>query len=684
MSSKIQTPYPTVFDKDGGPLDAGFIYIGEAGKNPEIYPIPVYWDEDLTIPAPLPIRTRNGFISQNGSPGKLYISPDRCSVTVRNKKGTVVWTDLNADLWFTINGLNQKLKNYITHVNSRSDLATLEKWDGRGVHVNATDAIYIYDSTKSAINNGVFIINGWVLSGYKDRLLATLADLKGDGTNEYSKLSQLFEAAVSTGTRIDMCGLKVSTSNIVATGDLHIIGKGGFTLFAGSQGTLLNTAFNLTVEGSIEFDQNKANNAGGVIGPETHCSIKHSGDQLILRGAKFKPSTSINVVTRAIKKVTCEDIEVDGGMIGLYVIPAVDARVDVLRGEYKNAHLYDNIQILNGTDIVVEGVKSHDSTRSCIIISNSTAKARIYGNTVYGAKVDGANQGGWGIIASINSQDSIVSMNICYGNQRGPITIDTYPDSGSSVDNRIIVSGNICNGEYNGTYGTSGIVLNNTKHADVFGNIIFRVAQGLLAVDADYSNIHGNTLIDCRDYFVNFVTSHKIVFAGSNVCDGCAVTGAAALRFLDCNQFYSGGNIIRNLTGAAGFVYRVSGSTKDWTIADDDCIRSVVGSGYIFHILGANNTGGRIRRNRYKADGVTGWQWYILSDNSALFSSFDNEIESTGTTYVSGGTNVTAGDDTLNGVRNVWATAPTAFKSRTGQVAAIAGALKYYNGSAWA
>lgn len=42
MSSKITTPYPLFNDVDGRPLDAGYIYIGEAGKNPEIYPTPVF------------------------------------------------------------------------------------------------------------------------------------------------------------------------------------------------------------------------------------------------------------------------------------------------------------------------------------------------------------------------------------------------------------------------------------------------------------------------------------------------------------------------------------------------------------------------------------------------------------------------------------------------------------------
>ncbi len=95
MSSKIQIPYPLFSDIDGHPLDAGFIYIGEAGKNPEVYPIPVFWDEDLTVPAEQPVRTRNGYLSYFGKPGQLYADTAYCSITVQNKKQYTIATNLN-------------------------------------------------------------------------------------------------------------------------------------------------------------------------------------------------------------------------------------------------------------------------------------------------------------------------------------------------------------------------------------------------------------------------------------------------------------------------------------------------------------------------------------------------------------------------------------------------------------
>lgn len=584
-----------------------------------------------------------------------------------------------------VSGLTQQQINdsSIHSVGSVSAMLALPtQFQKRIVQVKATGAMYQYDAEQAAVDDGVYVRNGWVLIGYHDQLLAGTAGLKGDGTNEYTKLKALLDVAATLKRPVNLCGLTITTAPISTAGDLKLIGSGSIKLLSGSNATLLTSAHNLVIDGDIQLDPDLANNSGGTVGAETHCTIKHTGPDLILKGAKIKPSRSINVVTRATRKVLSQDTEIDGGMVAFYAI-APNASVSLIGGEYKNSTLYDNIQILNGGDVVVERVRSKDSKRSCIVIGNSTGKARIFGNYTSGAKTDGANQGGWGIVASVNSQDSVIGMNVCLNNQRGPMTVDTYPDSGPSVDNRISVFGNILGGKYNDAYATTGLGLNNVKHGNVTGNIIFSANQGILAVDCDHTLVHGNTIMDTVDFAFQGNLSPNITFKGNTV-DGCTASGQAVIRFIDSTGFRCSGNTYRNLTGAASILYRVSGNTKDWIISEDDCLKLTAGSGYVFQILGAGVTGGKIRRNNYKAAGVAGWQWYIMSDNLAQFSTHDNEIESTGTNYISSGANVTAGDDTVNGSRNVWAAAPTGFKSRIGQVAAIAGVLKFWNGSAWA
>ncbi|MFW2098429.1 hypothetical protein ACG9ZL_19830 [Acinetobacter sp. ULE_I057] len=162
MSSKVISPYPIFNDVDGDPLDAGYTYIGETGKNPEVYPVPVFFDENLSIPAPQPIRTRNGYISQSGKPAKLYIANEKCSVTIKNKRKTIIWTDLNADLSFTVDGINKKIKSTITYVNSIAELLSLEAWEGRTVQNNGLQkGLFKFNKQRLSENDGGTIFNGW-------------------------------------------------------------------------------------------------------------------------------------------------------------------------------------------------------------------------------------------------------------------------------------------------------------------------------------------------------------------------------------------------------------------------------------------------------------------------------------------------------------------------------------------
>ena len=101
-STSIEQPFPIFFDKAGKPLDSGYVYIGEYGKNPQTDPIQTFWDEALTQPAVQPIRTINGYYSQNGSPAKLYISGSACSITVLDKNKLLVFSDLKSNLSFLL------------------------------------------------------------------------------------------------------------------------------------------------------------------------------------------------------------------------------------------------------------------------------------------------------------------------------------------------------------------------------------------------------------------------------------------------------------------------------------------------------------------------------------------------------------------------------------------------------
>jgi len=65
-------PLNQFFNLDGSPLNNGKLYFGEEGKDPEQFPIQMYWDEAGLVPALQPIRTTSGYAARTGSPAILY------------------------------------------------------------------------------------------------------------------------------------------------------------------------------------------------------------------------------------------------------------------------------------------------------------------------------------------------------------------------------------------------------------------------------------------------------------------------------------------------------------------------------------------------------------------------------------------------------------------------------------
>ncbi|MDV7421651.1 hypothetical protein R4464_04565 [Acinetobacter baumannii] len=95
MSNKVTTPYPLFSDIDGSPLNAGFLFLGESGKDPELFPIQVYWDKEKTDPAEQPIRTKNGYPSKNGIPSNFYVEDSSFSVTLKNRNQYLIASNRN-------------------------------------------------------------------------------------------------------------------------------------------------------------------------------------------------------------------------------------------------------------------------------------------------------------------------------------------------------------------------------------------------------------------------------------------------------------------------------------------------------------------------------------------------------------------------------------------------------------
>ena len=89
-------PYSQYFDKNGDPLDSGYVYFGVPDANPETSPIPAFWDEAGTQPVAQPARTLAGYIVRNGTPARVYVE-GAYSQTVKNKRGELVYYAANSE-----------------------------------------------------------------------------------------------------------------------------------------------------------------------------------------------------------------------------------------------------------------------------------------------------------------------------------------------------------------------------------------------------------------------------------------------------------------------------------------------------------------------------------------------------------------------------------------------------------
>ena len=92
----VTEPFPQFHDRAGNPLEAGYIYVGVAGATPMTTPITAYWDAACTVPAAQPIRTTNGYPTNNGAAARFFVNADDFSITVNDSTNSLVFTALNA------------------------------------------------------------------------------------------------------------------------------------------------------------------------------------------------------------------------------------------------------------------------------------------------------------------------------------------------------------------------------------------------------------------------------------------------------------------------------------------------------------------------------------------------------------------------------------------------------------
>lgn len=139
MSVEINPPFPVFTDVDGEPLEDGYIYVGAANQNPQAVPIAVFWDAALTIPAAQPIRTLGGYPSRSGTPSRMYVAESQYSISVSNKNGTLIYSDLN-----NVSG-DPAIRQDLANSTDPAKGAALVGYGGRTQYSRNQDRPHIFD-----------------------------------------------------------------------------------------------------------------------------------------------------------------------------------------------------------------------------------------------------------------------------------------------------------------------------------------------------------------------------------------------------------------------------------------------------------------------------------------------------------------------------------------------------------
>lgn len=108
----LTSPFPFFPDLRGQPCDGGHLYFGTSGGNPETSPVTVYWDAAGTQPAAQPIELINGYVTRYGRPAFVYTPSTDYSVTLRDRKGKVVFyapSSIGVSMALAIQGLRDDL-----------------------------------------------------------------------------------------------------------------------------------------------------------------------------------------------------------------------------------------------------------------------------------------------------------------------------------------------------------------------------------------------------------------------------------------------------------------------------------------------------------------------------------------------------------------------------------------------
>lgn len=222
-------------DVTGLPLDYGMVYFGEPNKDPEYYPINIYYDDGLTIPAMQPVRTKGGFLNAMGDMVEVFADERIYSVKVLDAYGRQVFYEPAMSKLSTDNNLTIQapFTNSVVRTQSDKNAETVSLLDfGAPYSTDSTlqlqNALNYLNSVGGGVlripyHTGVLVVSGSITL-YPNITVNCDRNLIIDCTGSQEGFQ--FELKGTTGSEIALSVNKTSGDTVITTGSAHVLSMG--------------------------------------------------------------------------------------------------------------------------------------------------------------------------------------------------------------------------------------------------------------------------------------------------------------------------------------------------------------------------------------------------------------------------------------------------------------------------
>lgn len=491
---QVTSPFQQFFASDGAPLEAGSIYVGVTGANPQTSPLSVYWDEAGTIPVAQPIRTSGGYIVRNGSPARVYLSEDDYSLLALDSKGRVVFTESSVTSISTLRG-------------DLADTADLAKGDAL-IGVKRTAANAVATTLHDWMEGQVFNVK-------------TDFGAKGDNSTDDTVAFQraIAAAAAIEGKVVVPAGTYKITSTLTITNRVDLVGERSAVLKRYAPITILAITGDYARVSGLDFDGNRSGFPFPTYGRASQIFV--TGSYNLIDGCFIYQGNSHGIGLDG-QSSTCQFNMVTNNYL------ADNAEVGIAQNAAKDGVISSNIIRNSG----FEGITIDNACYRCVVNGN-----RLDGN---------CNSGGVGSIGMDGAELNSITGNVITATGSGLPGIKTQNNLAGCFYNTITGNTVIDGGAYGIHLYTNGA--NSSQHNSVTGNTIrgFGTASVKLDSGCDFNAVSGNVsdklILD--NGFKNIKQSGTSAFRARNNTLRTDVTGDGTLYQVpfDVEDFDVGGN----------------------------------------------------------------------------------------------------------------------------------------------